>query len=1710
MRKKLMALILSGIMIFQSAGIIQSADFSDGTMDESFDTNDNVKENFSDNKYSNNFSNIKAEISSSSDDSEIINYSNDKDNMENNEIHNLPASTADDIISGQCGENAYWTLKSGTMTITGRGEIEKVYAYEMSLSEIMSRTEKIVIMQGITSIGKEAFCNYDNLTNIVIPNSVMTIGERAFYDCDELVNVKIPDSVTTIGAYAFGACDVLTNITISDSITTIENGTFYLCKALTNITIPSGVTTIEKGAFEECEMLTNITIPNSVTIIGEKAFSECKALNSVSLPNSVTTIEERAFEYCNALTNITIPNGVVAIEKEVFRGCDTLTNIAIPNSVTTIKERAFRGCGALTNIIIPNGVTTIKEDAFYKCEALTNVSLPNSITTIKRGAFKYCSALTNVSLPNSVTTIETCTFTGCEALTNITIPDSVKAIYDYAFDGCKALTNITIPHSVTTIGMWAFYGIPNLTDVYYMGSKSEWENLGYHFNNGIRIHYNNAASSNDKTFKLTIYGSYVIGNPPPLTGITIDYIAFTFGNVENEEKQIKWSSSDSSIAEVDQSTAKYIDNPDKNSTHGKINLLTYDAGEVTITGTSPDGRIAEIQVNIEPKLEVKNSSLTISKETSVEVFEVKLKKANKKYLETFMKNLILGSTGSSISITKKSYEISEDGKTAKLILTCKPNGTGEKNVITCSTAGGQKISMQIGVIESNKVSDYDYSSQLDRWLKDEGTSNSMAYLSKNENFVNSMMVANYDSSFLDEFIENSSDLIYGGYEGWKNYWNNTTKTEQAREILAGLLTSYQGNVEEISMSETADKFVNIYISTLKNGNWAYATAYGLSSTEINKLAKLCNNENLSHFFLNKKYDNLAHYLQKVGGYSEDSKIIQCIKSFTESGKYAQALADNLKVFGTGLKVISLTNSLVQKYFDLYELGKANEMYCAMLDYLKNNCSYEPIKKAATDLYDIIKGDCQKQLEYLSKSVVDELENTAVEKILDGATNNISMVAITYKAYKYSKDLANIIFNTKDAQKQKDNMRCTAYIAAYLARWMQYNKNMYIKSYGEDKKQYAKETVFAYYMLLKTRIAGEKSGRNFMDAIKFKSGSRQYKVSLQITSTLESMETLLKQKNIVGNRYVSSTVSCPVDVEVCDSSGKTILTVYDGKESTGNVNGIYYNVFYHELDQDYVKIINFPENSGYTLKCKANDIGKVDYFVSMISDNGISTRKETGEIPVQKGNQIQITNISKNQPTCKLIDNKGIVKKEYIAQPENNKNIPVTGLKTDVGVLNIQIGEKVLANVNISPENATIKTVLWSSSDEAIARVNSEGVIEGVSAGNTIIKVVSSENYKIYTEIKVTVGADDDVPITPIPKPSTPILNKVTVTHNAITVNWNAVSDANGYQIYRKVNSGKWKPLKTTTKTSYKDKAVKAGYKYSYTVKAYRTENGRKIFSEYNKKGLSGKLNTSISLAAKNKTVLISWKKTTGAAGYYVYRSENKAGKFSRIKTTSAKTLKYTDIKVKEGGTYNYKVVPFGKVNNKNVSGGSSAAKTVTLSKKQTTDSSGYKFVEGINKIIPLLEEQLSEDKYYAKTYHIDDDADKQKVVSFQYRKGEQGMNYFSIVCQPDVSHNGGYIVLTWNEGEAKPLLDVYYIKDSDYNVDGYLSYQKKGNDYILDFTKNSTLKFKFTPKSKSDKYTLTQLNTMANETFHEVLQMLDSCMKQNMNMSIKDLGFKNY
>ena len=1600
MKKKWMALVLSGVLFLQSAGMAYGAEFSDGvgveicndfekqnekeTSEENTPEANDISEGFSDNN----------EITEEDQFSGGLEEEQNSQEKELDEENDAVSATASQT-SGTCGKNLKWEFKNGTLTIWG--------------DEYMSSTPWLDFV--------------DNIKKIVIKQ---------------------------------------------------------------------GVRNIERYAFYECSGLTSVTIPNSVTWVGDDAFSRCSGLTSVTIPNSVMWIGDDAFSRCSGLTSVTIPSSVTSIGRYAFYECSGLISVTIPSSVTGINYNAFSGCSGLTSVTIPNSVTWIGTDAFSGCSGLTSVTIPNSVKRIVYNAFSGCSGLISVTIPSSVTTIERDTFSGC-----------------------SGLTSVTIPSSVTTIERDAFYECSGLTDVYYKGSETEWKKINIGSNNGAlenaKIHYNSSAPSSDKKFSLTI------SKPPLILGnynsLFIDYEASVAGNAASKVKQIKWESSDPSVAEVDEKSVGLITGQGNSSGCSWIDLLTYNAGKTVITGTAPDGRKASVEVEIEPKLSTEGCSGSITKESLVTLCTVTLKKANKKYLESFMENLKV-TPEAGVKVRDTSYTIAKDGKSAKF--TSYVNLIGMENAyVKCTSQGGQSVKLLICWESTVDIltSDYNYEAVLKKWMNDEGTQNSINYLTGNKNYVNTLMVAQSEKSYLGELVENTSNLVFGGFGGWKNYWTGSTKKEEARKILAGLLTVYSDEVESLSIAETANELSDAFLSALKNANWAYAIKYGLSSKEIEELSKLCTKDHIENFFFESKYTELSKYLARVGGYGEDSKIIKCIRAFSKSDEAIKTVSKKLEFLGNGLTALKLCDSTIKRYYELETLSRADQRYCEILLYLKQNCSYVPVQQAAADLYAVINDELGAQQEYLLKEITDEITEKAVNKILDTAISRVPMSAVIYNSYKYSVGFANLLFHTADAQKQKDNMTCAAYIGTYLSEWLNANKATYLSSYGNTKNEAAQKTVFAYYMLLKTRMTGEESCRKFMELIKYKKGSRQYNVSLEITSTLESMEKLLKSNGALMNRYLSSVVACPVDVTVCNASGSPVLTVRDGQESSGTVNGIYYNVYYNPLEQDYAKIINLPSSGGYTLKCTGNDLGKVYYSVSSISADGSLTRKEADEIPVKKGSQIQIDNISSQTPICKLEDKDGS-KKEYPVQDEKKDYVAVSSLKTDKTEVVISTGEKEIITLSIAPENATNKGVEWASKNPDIATVNADGVITGISAGTTTVRATTVETSGVYADITIKVTDNTGKPATPTPAPSKPAMPQivsVSESYNAFTFKWDAVSDANGYQIYRKVNSGKWKPLKTTTKTSYKDKAVKAGYKYSYTVKAYRTENSKKIFSEYNKKGLSGKLNTSISLAAKNKTVVISWKKTTGAAGYYVYRSENKTGKFSRIKTTSARTLKYTDTKVKDGGTYNYKVVPFGKVNNKNVSGSSSAVKTVTLSKKQTANGSGYKFIEGINKIIPLLEEeQLSGDKYYTKTYHIDDDADKQKVVSFQYRKGEQGTNYFSIVCQPDVSHNGGYIVLTWHEGETKPLLDVYYVKDSDYNVNGYLSYQKKGNDYILDFTKNSTLKFKFTPKSKSDKYTLTQLNTMANETFHEVLQMLDSCMKQNMNMSIKDLGFKNY
>ena len=115
------------------------------------------------------------------------------------------------IKSGVCGKDLTWTLdEDGSLTISGEGEMDDYFIYEAAwFYEIV---EKIIIRQGVTSIGDSAFIGCSSLTSVTIPEGVTSIGDDTFYDCSSLTSVTIPKSVTSIGFEAFYGCSSLTDI----------------------------------------------------------------------------------------------------------------------------------------------------------------------------------------------------------------------------------------------------------------------------------------------------------------------------------------------------------------------------------------------------------------------------------------------------------------------------------------------------------------------------------------------------------------------------------------------------------------------------------------------------------------------------------------------------------------------------------------------------------------------------------------------------------------------------------------------------------------------------------------------------------------------------------------------------------------------------------------------------------------------------------------------------------------------------------------------------------------------------------------------------------------------------------------------------------------------------------------------------------------------------------------------------------------------------------------------------------------------------------------------------------------------------------------------------------------------------------------------------------------------------------------------------------
>ncbi|MBR5143597.1 MAG: leucine-rich repeat protein, partial [Clostridia bacterium] len=190
------------------------------------------------------------------------------------------------------------------------------------------------------------------------------------------------------------------------------------------------------------------------------------------------------------------------IEEGMLKAYKGKASVAvIPHGVISIGDRAFDGCCFVTRIDIPDTVTSIGDTAFFECTSLTSINIPDSVTSLGGMAFYKCSALKSIAISKSLTSIEKYTFQGCSSCKRIVIPDGVKSLGACAFYGCSSLSAVVIPKSVTSIDYWAFIHCNSLCDVFYTGSKDDWNRIDIGLDNkcltNARIHYDYGENKNE-------------------------------------------------------------------------------------------------------------------------------------------------------------------------------------------------------------------------------------------------------------------------------------------------------------------------------------------------------------------------------------------------------------------------------------------------------------------------------------------------------------------------------------------------------------------------------------------------------------------------------------------------------------------------------------------------------------------------------------------------------------------------------------------------------------------------------------------------------------------------------------------------------------------------------------------------------------------------------------------------------------------------------------------------------------------------------------------------------------------------------------------------------------------------------------------------------------------------------------------------------------
>ena len=370
----------------------------------------------------------------------------------------VPSATAE---QQGCGDGLSWEVSGGTLRIAGTGKmLDWPDQDSVPWTEQWHDIEKVVVVEGVTSIGQNAFSSLYNAREVSLPGSLTEIGEDAFSGCSSLEELTVPEGVTKLGDSAFMGCG-LRRVTLPDSLTELPTGGFFGCTSLEEVFLPARLERVGYACFTDCHRMTSA---------GEGEGFHFRMDGMEKIPDDL-------FYNLNGLKELSIPASVTSIGEFAFCGTG-LTRVTIPGQITEIKEGAFNDMPDLTEAVIEEGVPMIGSCAFYGCPKLERVTLPGSLVDCMF-PFLECPLLTSAGPGEEfairlgpMERIPEGMFYQCRDLKRAELPDTVTYIGTGAFQE-SGITEIRLPEGLVGIEQDAFKDCGSLSRVYYEGSEAQ-------------------------------------------------------------------------------------------------------------------------------------------------------------------------------------------------------------------------------------------------------------------------------------------------------------------------------------------------------------------------------------------------------------------------------------------------------------------------------------------------------------------------------------------------------------------------------------------------------------------------------------------------------------------------------------------------------------------------------------------------------------------------------------------------------------------------------------------------------------------------------------------------------------------------------------------------------------------------------------------------------------------------------------------------------------------------------------------------------------------------------------------------------------------------------------------------------------------------------------------------------------------------------------